>query len=531
MKRFSDLIRELDQSNKTNDKTAALVRYFREADDPDKLWAAALFSGKRPRKAASSTELRIWAGQLAGLPDWLVHETWHIVGDLAETIAKILPEGPGDAFQGLAESMEFLKSAGTLTPEEKKTAISEKWLQMTVDERFVFNKLMMGGFRIGVSGGLLHRAISTAIGLEQDAVALALTGNWNPAETTWQALFDRPADAKNELKPYPFCLAYPLEDVPESLGPVGDWLIEYKWDGIRGQLIIRGDAIALWSRGEELISESFPELVEAATCLKHAVVLDGEILPVMKDGRVAPFHALQPRLGRKKVTKSLIEKYPVLFRVYDLLEADGTDMRTSPAAERRAALEQIISTCTSSLFDLSPLIDAKSWDQVALIRSEAPKEGSEGLMLKHKQSPYHTGRKRGDWWKWKVDARTVDAVLIYAQRGHGRRANLYTDYTFAVWDGDTLVPFTKAYSGLTDDEIKEVDKFIRQNTLEKFGPVRSVKPELVFEIAFEGIQPSNRHKAGVALRFPRIQRWRLDKKAQEADTLESLLLMVKKSQH
>lgn len=530
MKRFSDLIRELDQSNKTNDKTAALVRYFREAEDADKLWAAALFSGKRPRKAASSTELRLWAGDLAGLPDWLVYETWHIVGDLAETIAKILPEGPGNAFQSLAESMDFLKYAGTLTPGEKRALISQKWLQMTADERFVFNKLIMGGFRIGVSEGLLHRAIATAEGISQDAVALALTGDWNPAETTWKALFNRSADARNNLKPYPFCLAYPLEDTPESLGPVSDWLIEYKWDGIRGQLIRRGESFALWSRGEELISESFPELTEAAAHLPASVVLDGEIIPVMNDGSVAPFHTLQPRLGRKKVTKSLIEKYPVRFRVYDVLEAEGEDMRALPAAERRATLERILSDCSHPLIDVSPLITAHTWEQAAQHRAEASRHGSEGLMLKHKTSPYHTGRKRGDWWKWKVDARTVDAVLIYAQRGHGRRANLYTDYTFAVWAGDALVPFTKAYSGLTDEEIKEVDKFIRLNTLEKFGPVRSVKPELVFEIAFEGIQPSNRHKAGVALRFPRILRWRRDKKVHEADTLESLLLMVEKSQ-
>ncbi|MFN3951602.1 MAG: ATP-dependent DNA ligase [Thermaurantimonas sp.] len=527
MRRFSELIRQLDNSNKTSDKTAALISYFKEAADPDKLWAAALFSGKRPRKAASSTELRLWAGKLAGLPDWLVHETWHIMGDLAETIAKILPDGPGGAFENLSESMRFLEQIRALPAEIKKTHISEKWLLMTADERFVFNKLMMGGFRIGVSEGLLHRAIASALDTSPDAVALALAGSWNPAETDWLSLFENPSVTHMLLRPYPFCLAYPLEDAPESLGSVKDWLLEYKWDGIRCQLICREKSRALWSRGEELISDTFPELIQSTHTWTESVVLDGELIPVTAGGEVAPFHTLQPRLGRKKVTKSLIDAYPVRFRAYDILELNGEDIRSRPAEIRREILEDFISRHRNPMVDLSPLIEVEDWTDAIRIRSLATGEGSEGLMLKHKSSPYHTGRKRGDWWKWKVDAQTVDAVLIYAQRGHGRRANLYTDYTFAVWDGDVLVPFTKAYSGLTDSEIKEVDKFIRQNTVEKFGPVRSVRPVLVFEIAFEGIQPSNRHKAGVALRFPRIHRWRTDKKPQEADTLQSLLLMVK----
>lgn len=529
MKRFSELIRRLDISNKTSDKTAALTDYFREATDSDKLWAAALFSGKRPRKIATSTELRLWVGELAGLPDWLVHETWHIVGDLAETIAKILPEGPGGAFENLTESMLFLRQTGSLPPDIKKNLICEKWLRMTSDERFVFNKLMMGGFRLGVSEGLLHRAIALALNTSPDAVALSLAGSWNPADTDWVKLFESPSESHRLLRPYPFCLAYPLEDAPESLGSIEDWILEYKWDGIRGQLISRGSERALWSRGEELISDAFPELMEVTGLLPVSVVLDGELIPVTADGATAPFHALQPRLGRKKVSRSLIDKHPIRFRVYDILELNGEDLRQQPALYRRTLLEECMTQFQHKLIELSPLICADDWSQVSEIRSKATEVGSEGLMIKHKNSPYHTGRKRGDWWKWKVDARTVDAVLVYAQRGHGRRANLYTDYTFAVWDGDTLVPFTKAYSGLTDSEIKEVDKFIRQNTIEKFGPVRSVRPEMVFEIAFEGIQPSNRHKAGVALRFPRIHRWRTDKKPQEADTLQSLLLMIQNS--
>lgn len=527
MKRFSELIRQLDNSNKTSDKTTSLATYFKEATDSDKLWAAALFSGKRPRKVASSTELRLWAGELSGLPDWLVHETWHIVGDLAETIAKILPEGSGGAFENLTESMSFLQQIKTLPPESKKTLITDKWLRMTSDERFVFNKLMMGGFRLGVSDGLLHRAIASALNTTPDTVALALAGNWDPTNSRWHGLFENPLESQRQLRPYPFCLAYSLEDNPVVLGSVHDWLIEYKWDGIRGQLICRNEYKALWSRGEELISDVFPELMESASQMLESVVLDGEVIPVTARGEIAPFHALQPRLGRKKVSKSLIDSYPVRFRAYDILEVDGRDIRTKPAEVRRKILEDFISGHKNPMIDLSPLIEVNDWSQAADIRCMASEVGSEGLMLKHKNSLYHTGRKRGDWWKWKVDAHTVDAVLIYAQRGHGRRANLYTDYTFAVWDGEALVPFTKAYSGLTDSEIKEVDKFIRQNTIEKFGPVRSVKPELVFEIAFEGIQPSSRHKAGIALRFPRIHRWRTDKKPQEADTLQSLLLMIK----
>lgn len=528
MKTFTRLIKLLDTTNKTNEKVSALTWYFSTADDADKLWAVALFSGKKPKRAVTSTELRHWASEITGLPLWIVEESWHIAGDLAETLSKIIPEGNGEAFKNLSDAMEFIRTISILSPEEKKRKIIEKWQIMTVDERFVFNKMILGGFRLGVSEGLLHKALSKVLEISQDEVAVRLSGNWDPISNSWQAVFAK-QPASDSFKPYPFCLAYPLEESPECLGHIQNWIIEYKWDGIRAQFILKDGKLAIWSRGEELITETFPEFIHQLQKLRTLnAILDGEIIPIDNQGNVAPFHSLQPRLGRKNPSKKILIQHPVKFRAYDLLELDCTDLRLVPLYKRKSMLIDLLAKINIDIIDLSPTLSCKSWEEAGHLRTKAAEIGSEGLMLKKCDSIYHTGRRKGDWYKWKVDPQTVDAVLVYAQRGHGRRANLYTDYTFALWKGDELIPFTKAYSGLTDEEIRRVDRFIRHNTLEKFGPVRRVKPELVFEIAFEGIQPSKRHKAGISLRFPRIKRWRTDKKIEQADHLDTLLLKLER---
>jgi len=352
-------------------------------------------------------------------------------------------------------------------------------------------------------------------------------GNWNPEQTTFEELILQESPDQDISKPYPFCLAHPAEDDITTLGNEKDWSAEWKWDGIRGQVIVRKDKLFVWSRGEELVTEKFPEFHDFTNVIPNGTVLDGEILSY-QNGMPLPFGDLQTRIGRKNITKSILEKAPVAFMAYDILEQEGQDMRQKPFSERRQLLEKLSEDVEDTAFVLSPKVSFSSWQGLAKTRELSREHFAEGLMLKRKDSLYHVGRKRGDWWKWKVDPLSVDGVLIYAQKGHGRRAGLFTDYTFGVWHEDELVVFAKAYSGLTDAEFREVDAFIKKNTLEKFGPVRTVKAELVFEIGFEGIRASNRHKSGVALRFPRILRWRKDKKKEEADSLEMLNELVEK---
>jgi DNA ligase-1 len=400
------------------------------------------------------------------------------------------------------------------------------WDSLPETERFVFNKLITGGFRMGVSARLMTRALSQATDIPEAELAHRLMGDWTPESTSFEALVLTRDAAADLSKPYPFYLAYGLEDPPETLGAPEDWLAEYKWDGIRGQLILRGGQHFVWSWGEELMTDRFPELARAADFVPPGTVLDGEILAWAGDAPL-PFNALQKRIGRKSVPKKLLAEAPVILRAYDLLEQDGQDLRPAPQAERRARLEALLhSLPPEAPLRLSPRLAFADWTALAALRDRARDLGAEGLMLKRLSAPYGTGRKKGDWWKWKVDPLTIDAVMIYAQSGHGRRANLFTDYTFAVWDGTELVPFTKAYSGLTDAEFRAITAWVRKNTLQRFGPVRQVPPEHVFEIAFEGIQASPRHKSGVALRFPRMSRWRTDKPLAEANTLEDLKTML-----
>lgn len=421
--------------------------------------------------------------------------------------------------------MAIVAGFGALEAPEKKDAVLAAWDTLDHTERFLFNKLITGGLRIGVSQKLMTRALAQATGIEETTLAHRLMGDWTPETTTFDELILTDDGGATLSRPYPFYLAHPVEDVA-SLGASSDWRAEYKWDGIRGQLILRGGDHFLWSRGEELITDGFPEFSVLSDYVEGNAVIDGEILG-WRDGAPLPFNSLQRRIGRKTASKKMRDEAPVILQTYDLLEDNGVDIRKLPYDERRARLAALLSGLPSECpIGLSASVPFKSWDELADIRADARERGVEGVMLKRGTSPYLAGRKRGDWWKWKVEPLTIDAVMIYAQAGHGRRANLYTDFTFAVWSGNELVPFTKAYSGLTDKEFREITAWVRKNTRERFGPVRSVTPEHVFEIAFEGIHKSPRHKSGIALRFPRMLRWRRDKPVQQANTLDDLNEML-----
>jgi DNA ligase 1 len=530
MQQFAKLVQRLSATTKTNDKLEALGDYFQQADDRDKVWVIALFSGRRPRRTVSGTQLTEWCAEMIGLPLWLLQECYLTVGDLSETIALLIPEiiheaehPPSD--RPLHYYVEKFQQLDKSTEEEKKNFILQSWLELSSQERFVFNKLLSGAFRVGVSQNLMVNALAKNVKLESAVIAHRISGNWDPATTGFDELLSEKATSADLSKPYPFYLAYALEDELTELGDPSEWQAEWKWDGIRGQIIKRNNELFIWSRGEDLLTEKFPEYHILRDKIPDGTVLDGEILPY-KDGQVLNFNVLQTRIGRKNVTKKHLQEAPAGFFAYDLLELNGADIRDWSLMQRRAALEDIVKQVALPFIQLSPIVSFTNWNELTTIREQARSLNSEGLMLKRKSSAYLTGRKRGDWWKWKIDPLTIDAVMIYAQKGAGRRSNLYTDYTFAVRDGEKLVSFTKAYSGLTDKEFAQVDAFVKRNSLEKFGPVRTVKPELVFEIAFEGIAASNRHKSGVALRFPRISRWRTDKKVEDINTLEDLKKML-----
>lgn len=529
MKRFAALFNAIDQSTKTTVKVAALANYFSAAPDDDRLWTIALFSGRRPKRAVTTTKLREWAAERAGIPLWLFEESYSIVGDLAETITLVLPPNPTQDDQSLAAWIAALREIYTQDEEARKAFVLDAWATLGGTERFIFNKLITGGFRVGVSQKLMTRALSRATGKPEPELAHRLMGNWHPDDTTWHGLVEAEDASADASRPYPFYLAYGLEAEPQELGDPQDWRAEWKWDGIRGQLILRDGAYFVWSRGEELMTDRFPELARTVDFMPDGTVLDGELL-VWPGGQPAPssFNALQARIGRKTVPKKLLAEAPVVLHAYDLLEWQGQDIRSRPFAERRALLEQACAALPDDApIRLSPQLTFPTWDALADQRATAREAQAEGVMLKRADSPYLAGRKKGDWWKWKLDPLTIDAVMIYAQSGSGRRANLFTDFTFAVWKGNDLVPFTKAYSGLTDAEFRKITAWVRKNTLERFGPVRKVTPHHVFEIAFEGIQRSTRHKSGVALRFPRMLRWRQDKPLQEANTLADLEEMLR----
>ncbi len=525
MRDFARLFTAVDQTTRTTVKVAALAEFFATAPDADKLWCVALFSGRRPRRVITTTVLREWAAERAGIPLWLFEESYPVVGDLAETIALVLPPAGRAEERSLSDWIAELKRLSALSDADRKAGILAAWDALPGIERFLFTKLLTGGFRVGVSQKLMTRALARATGQDEAVLTHKLMGSWTPETVTWRGLIEADDPGADLSRPYPFYLAYQLEEGTD-LGPVTDWLADRKWDGIRGQLILRGGEHHLWSRGEELMTDRFPELARLVDFLPAGTVIDGEVL-AFRDGAPLSFNALQKRIGRKTVPRKLLAEAPVILMAYDLLERDGADIRARPLAERRAALEALAADLPPEApLRLSPEVPAASWEALVAARAASRDHGAEGLMLKRRASPYLSGRRKGDWWKWKVDPLTVDAVMIYAQSGFGRRATLFTDFTFAVRDGDALVPFTKAYSGLTDAEFREITAWVRRNTLQRFGPVRQVTPDLVFEIAFEGIQASPRHKSGIALRFPRMARWRRDKPAAEINTLDDLRTLL-----
>lgn len=523
MRAFAALYAALDETNKTSEKIAALTRYFAAAPPADAAWAVYFLTGRKPRQVVPSRKLWLWAVEASGLSHWLFEECYHAVGDMAETIALALPEPEQSSDRSLCHWVEdrLLPLRG-MAEDEQKQALLGAWAELDRRQHFVWNKLITSAFRVGVAQQMVIRALTQATGVAAPVIAHRLMGTWDPTPAFYAQLAATAAEDTDLSRPYPFFLAHPLEGEPAALGPRSEWQAEWKWDGIRAQLIRRQGQVFLWSRGEELVTERYPEITATGDHLPDGCVIDGEILS-WKNGMVQPFAHLQRRIGRKALGKKILQDVPVVLMAYDLLEHSGEDIRTLPMEQRRARLEPIVAAVSGpSAILLSPVVISLTWEELAQLRQESRSRNVEGIMLKRLDSPYRVGRQRGDWWKWKIHPFTIDAVLIYAQRGNGKRASLYTDYTFGLWDEGKLVPVAKAYSGLTDDEIRQVDAFVRRHTMEKFGPVRTVKPELVFELGFEGIQRSSRHKSGVAVRFPRMLRWRTDKRAEDADTLASL---------
>ncbi|MCR9152010.1 MAG: ATP-dependent DNA ligase [Rhodobacteraceae bacterium] len=527
MRDFAALFEALDTTTSTSAKVAALAAHFRTAPEADRVWTIAILTGRRPRRSVTTTELRRWAAEAAGLPDWLFEDSYAVVGDLAETIALLLPPAETRDAASLADWIARIRGLAGRPEAARRAAVLAWWAALDGTERLVFNKLVTGGFRLGVSQGLLTRALAEATGRDAAEIAHRLMGDWDPATIGYDALILAEDRAASGARPYPFALAHQLDGAPEALGPPGDWRAEWKWDGIRAQVVRRAGALHIWSRGEDLVTPRFPDLAPLADHLPDGTVIDGELVAWGGDSPL-PFATLQRRIGRKTVPKTLLREAPARLLAYDLVEDGGEDLRALPFDARRARLATLIAALPPGLpVEVPPLLDFADWPALAALRQTARARGAEGLMLKSAGAPYVAGRRKsGGWWKWKLDPMTIDAVMIYAQAGHGRRANLYTDFTFALRHGDELVPFTKAYSGLTDAEFREISAWVRRNTLERFGPVRRVPPEQVFEIGFEGVQESPRHKSGLALRFPRMLRWRRDKPAAEIDTLETLRALL-----
>lgn len=556
MKRFSDLYWKLDGTTSTNQKIEALKEYFVSAPPEDAACGLRVLCGAKQLRAVSTRLLRAWAAEFAELPLWLVEESYVHVGDLAETLALILPDQPTDESGNQNHSTEPLSLSRCFEEtirglkgkpdSHKRQVVEETWKRLTPRERIVWHKLLTGGCRVGVSRTLVARALAEMSGLEPAVLAERMMAATIETAEDFQSLISPKPTSADSLRPYPFFLASPISCEPQELGSTADWQAEWKWDGMRAQVVRRSAGISIWSRGEERMNDAFPEIVEAAEHLPDGTVLDGELLAAHPNN-LLPFSMLSRRASRKRAGKKIRTEIPAVFVAYDLLETQGKDIRSEPLSLRRRKLLTIVPSAfqekpassggpvklhhnpaTSSDIRMfhSPLVDGHSWDELTLARQQARQRGVEGLMLKRIASNYAHGRPRGDWWKWKVEPLEIDAVLHYAQAGHGRRAGLHTDYTLGVWDGDQLVTVAKAYSGLSDKELIEIDKIIRSTTIERHGPVRVVQPTLVFQLAFENVSRSTRHKSGIAVRFPRIARWRRDKLPHEAATLSDLKLLL-----
>ena len=565
MTRFAKLYDAIDRTTSTNAKVAAMVEYFKAAPAADAAWAAFFLTGRRLKRLVPYAAINDWTLAATGLEDWLLGECYSVVGDGAETAALVLDQLPSAPSEDLPLARwveDRILSLRNMDSQAQQRRMTTWWRALDRLQRFLLLKLVTGELRVGVSQTLVVRALAQAAALPVTTIAARVMGEWTPTPEWYAALLAHEQTDQDKSRPFPFFLASPLEGPIESLGDPAEWLIEWKWDGIRAQLVKRGDVVHLWSRGEELITHRFPEIAAAATRLPDGTVLDGEVLAFRND-RPLPFSALQQRIGRQKQVAQLARTVPVVFMSYDILEDSGEDIRGLPLIERRERLERRLEVSAEfqsepevreSEFELtpsnveptfgeasgaaahppahvlrpSPTIAATNWTDLAELRKESRERGVEGLMLKRRASAYGVGRKRGDWWKWKIEPFTIDAVLIYAQPGSGRRASLLTDYTFGVWDQGELVPIAKAYSGLSNDEIDEMDRWIRRHTRERFGPVRHVEPLHVFELGFEAIALSSRHRSGIAVRFPRMLRWRRDKKPEEADTLESVRALLER---
>lgn len=528
MRHFAKLFLALDQTTQTNLKVEAMVHYLQQVNDEDKLWMITILSNRhRFKRSIKTSDLQAWFMSLEEIPVWLFEESYQMVGDVVETIALVLPKAKTQSKRSLTEWIHFVRQLHDVTEAEKWDGIHTSWQGLSSIERLVFNKFITGSFRITIPQKLLVRALAQFTQVDENIVAHRLTGNWHPDEDSFEALMfsDHPQD--NHAQPYPFQLANNLELEVSTLGQPEAWQAERIWDGIRGQIILRGGEIFLWSEAEELITNKFPEYHILKEILPEGTVLDGEILP-FKAGKPLALNVLQTRIGRKNVTKKLIKDMPVVFMAFDLLEWEGVDISTHPLEYRQQLLEALIAkTAQNSVLMLSDVLTFQSWEALDLERKKARQYFSKGILLKRKDAPYLNLPEHNDWWQWKVDPLVIDTVMIYAQKGPGHGTNAYTHYTFAVWDGDQLIPFTKASSGLTETEIQAIDAFVKKNTVERFGPVRSINPELVFEIAFEDIQASKRHKSGVTLRAPHIKHWHKDKHKAAANTLVDLHQMLK----
>jgi DNA ligase-1 len=563
MKAFARLYAALDGTNATTAKVEAMAQYFRTAPAADAAWAAFFLTGRRLLRLVPHRAISRWTMAVTGLEEWLIGECYAVVGDGAETAALVLDAIPSQPASDLSLSAwveQRILPLRQAVPERQQQEVLGWIRELERWERFTLFKLLSGEFRTGVSQTLVVRAIAHAASLPADVVAARVTGDWTPTDAWYRSVIVADITDADRSRPYPFFLASPLDEavtgpreLEQALGDRGDWQVEWKWDGIRAQLIVRHGQQFLWSRGEDAIGERFPEIVAAARGLPDGSVLDGEIL-AFRHGAPLPFAALQQRIGRRLHVQRTARHVPVVFMAYDLLEHEGVDVRALPLLERRARLDAVLAALPLQPapapasdgrlpFDADEPSESESrardapiqasarldgtWSELAALRESSRSRGVEGLMIKRLASGYGVGRKRGDWWKWKIAPHTVDAVLIYAQPGSGKRASLLTDYTFGVWDGAELVPVAKAYSGLTNDEIAEMDRWIRRHTVERFGPVRHVEPVHVFELGFEAIARSSRHRSGIAVRFPRMLRWRRDKTAAEADTLETLKSMIR----
>ena len=531
MVRFAELFDAIDRTTSTNAKVAAMARYFNDAPPADAAWAVFFLTGRRLKRLVPYAAVHDWTLAATGLPSWLVDECYSVVGDGAETAALVLDQLPSGTPEILPLSRwveDRIIPLRGMDPDTQRQHVTRWWPSLDRLQRFVLLKMITGELRVGVSQTLVVRALAQASGLEVATIAARLMGDWSPSPDWFASLVAHASGDVDESQPYPFFLASPLDGEPSALGDTAAWLLEWKWDGIRAQLVRRSAAVHLWSRGEELITTRFPEIAAAATHLPEGTVLDGEVL-AFREGRPLPFSALQQRIGRQKQVAQMARVVPVVFMAFDILEQDGHDIRGIPLRDRRERLAALLNRGDESggglqagVLRTSPLLTARTWSELANERRDSRSRGVEGLMIKRLDSAYGVGRRRGVWWKWKIDPYTVDAVLIYAQPGSGKRASLLTDYTFGVWHEGQLVPFAKAYSGLSNEEIAELDRWIRRHTVERFGPVRHVEAVHVFELGFEGIARSPRHKSGIAVRFPRMLRWRADKPAAEADTLENV---------